>query len=372
MAAITKRSKFRLIFAIVFATAGMFALAVAGAAPICSEVLVLNGKSGIVQIAPKVAKRPWTQIQNLKVMTYNVENLVWHVGKYERTYEGIVQSFENNRGPQEKPKEKLAEIRQIILEESPDIAVLQEVESIEALENLALEQLAKKYQSFLISGNDERGMNIGFLVKTDLPIYVEYVTNKDVLFKDPANNFKETKLFSRDLPVIMLRTSEKSSPFMIVFGNHAKSQRDRPGDPKSIIMRTIQYKKIAEIMQNYHQKYPDATILLAGDYNTDGLTAKELEPLRNIMPSAFEVLSVPPQQQITQTYHPVDRPTVYARLDDIRILSGFTKQVKSIKVVEYKYASGKIRPPARTFEERSTQPSDHRAVVAEIYFEIDN
>lgn len=153
---------------------------------------------------------------------------------------------------------------------------------------------------------------------------------------------------------------------MVIVGNHAKSMRDRPGDPQSVRLRTAQYKKAAEIIEGYAKTYPQARIILAGDFNTDTRSASDLDPIRAIMPSGFEITGVPVDQQITYTYHPYGAPTVYNRLDDIRIYQRDRAAIKAMRVVPYKDANGNPQPPSATYKERQKQPSDHRPVVADI------
>lgn len=332
-----------------------------------ARILITEPTVAPLAISPVTPKRDWSQITTLRVMSYNVENLFWHVGKYVRDVDGTMKpSFQDQKGPKFKPEEKIDAIRALIEEEAPDIIELQEVEGSEALMHLAEKRLNGKYQGFIVKGNDDRGINVGVLVRSDLPLFAEYLTNKDVTYQDPKRATGDIKLFSRDLPALVLRRSPQAEPFMVIVGNHAKSMRDRPGDPQSVRLRTAQYKKAAEIIEGYAKTYPQARIILAGDFNTDTRSASDLDPIRAIMPSGFEITGVPVDQQITYTYHPYGAPTVYNRLDDIRIYQRDRAAIKAMRVVPYKDANGNPQPPSATYKERQKQPSDHRPVVADI------
>src|SRR5690606_14403915 len=104
-----------------------------------------------------------------------------------------------------------------------------------------------------------RGINVGFLIKKDLPLKIHVETHKELTWIDPIKpELGEKKLFSRDVPVLHMRrfeTSDLDPPDMIIMGTHYKSQRDRAGDMGSAILREAQVKKTVEIASFYQEKY---------------------------------------------------------------------------------------------------------------------
>lgn len=333
---------------------------------------LLSAEPQIVEIAPEVVKRPASELKSLKIMSFNVENLFWRVGKFGFNEEGEFVLLEDKGAPEPKSEEKLSKIRALIWDQAPDIAVIQEVENLSALENLAQHELKGLYQPFLIKGNDQRGIEIGFLIRRDLPYFIQHFTNKDEEFEADHELFPSKKIFSRDLPLLVLRAERTQDPFLLIFGNHAKSHRSRSKDPESKILRRAQYEKAAMIIQAFRSKYGDRVpTLLVGDFNTDVKTSPELESLRTIMVSAFEVApeSTPAEERITHSYHPKDLPAVYSQMDDVWVAHSDQGLIRSAFVIPFKDEEGRIIPPATSYEERETHPSDHRPVVIEIGLE---
>lgn len=330
---------------------------------------LLGGEPAVVEVAPLENKRSWAEIKSFRIMTFNVENLFWRVGKFGFTEDGEFVLMSDAGAPAPKPEEKLSRIRALILEESPDIAVIQEVENLEALTDLSQKELKGIYQPFLLKGNDTRGIEIGFLIKRDLPLFVQHFTNKDEQFEENHEVFAGKKIFSRDLPLMVLRKSETDNPFMLVFGNHAKSKRSRSKDPESTILRTAQYEKTALIIKAFLDKYGhNIPALLVGDFNTDVRTAPELDNIREFMTSAFDLAEDKTQEheRITHSYHPKDLPPVYSQMDDVWVSEAGSSLILSAHVIPFKDEVGNIIPPAQSYEERETHPSDHRPVTIEM------
>lgn len=320
----------------------------------------------IYTVQSVAAVRTYEQIKELKMMAFNVENLFWSTGKVEWVEPGV-QRRNLDEPSQQKPEKETEKIRSIIAEESPDILIITEVESLVALEHLAAQGLQGKYRALLIEGNDSRGIDIGFLVKTDLPFLIENQTHKDFMWQDPITR-KPVKLFSRDLPTLLFRRSANEAPFFILAGNHAKSKRDRPGDPESNLWRKAQYEAIAQIISDYRTQFPNTLVALGGDFNTRVNNSPEVSPLKDILKSGFLMTAnaTPIQDRITHTYHPRNGPTEKSQMDDIQFSPGFEGAVIEARVYRYKNADGTIMPFANSFEERGRQPSDHLPVIMRI------
>ena len=119
--------------------------------------------------------------------------------------------------------------------QSPDVIGVIEAEGLPALKRLASKLNADtvaagkpdpKYEAFLTDGNDGRGIDNGFLVKTSRVKVIETKQfGKDDKYKNP--NTKEDN-FLNDRPPLMLRASINDSktgqPFeFTVIVNHLKS-----------------------------------------------------------------------------------------------------------------------------------------------------
>lgn len=320
------------------------------------------------------SKRSWQDIDKLVFLTYNVANIYGLRGKFKRiSATDFIPIYE--KPPVPKPEEQVQQLRTIMDDINADIAILTEVESLSALKTLSSE-ISPSYKSFLIEGNDTRGIDIGFLIKSDLPIHAEVFSNKDREWKDPVTR-RKTFLFSRDLPVMVLRKENEEKPFLMVIGMHAISQRGRPGDFQAKRLREAQFMESINIIHELQAKFGrDVPIVLAGDFNTSVMFAPEAQPLRDHLMSAFDMAqnTIPRAARVTHTFHEdyVDEQgetherTYMDQLDDIRLLGVSAKAVLSASVYRYKDSDGYVLPFAINRELRYRQNSDHMPVVVEI------
>lgn len=133
-------------------------------------------------------------VRRLRVMSYNVLNLFTHVGRHSRV-DAENLALAKGSGQQAKSKHDLEQIQKIIAENHADIVVLQEVESRQALvEGLIAGKNLGKYKAYLTEGNDSRGIDVGFLVRNDLPLTVEMRSFVQTKSFDPIDQ-REVKVF---------------------------------------------------------------------------------------------------------------------------------------------------------------------------------
>lgn len=164
----------------------------------------------------------------------------------------------------------------------PDVVAIAEAENLSALKRLA-DRINKdaetngkpnpKYEAFLIDGNDGRGIDNGFLVKTSRVKIIEVKQfGKDEKYRNP--NTKEDNLLN-DRPPLMLRASIEDAknvkPFeFTVFANHLKSFSGY-NDPKQQdnvrMKKRLQAEFLAKLVQERQSKNPSERIILAGDFN---------------------------------------------------------------------------------------------------------
>ena len=314
------------------------------------------------------------EIERLRIGSYNVFNLEWLKGKF---VEDPATGQKVQVAPaMKKSPESLREIAGIILRENPDIMALQEVEDGQALEKFNSEYLQDKYIVLLIEGNDGRGIDVGFLIKKDLPFDIEVQSHKFV--KDRYKS-EPMNIFSRDLPIVTFwpkGSDRRGRPFFSFIGTHFKSQRDKKGDPRSEKLRTLQVKNAIQIINNLQQRHGENhVVMMAGDYNADLHTAPEFQQLwqAGFMDSLDLQANVPPRlARVSQTYHPNGGKTVFSQMDGILLAPTPLQQslILSAGVIPYLMPDGSLRPLPNTYDERSLQPSDHRMVMAEILFRL--
>lgn len=309
-----------------------------------------------------------TDIPVIRFMTYNVENLFYHVGDFDRV---AANNFKKIKPPQDKNPTELQGVAQAISESNPDILVLEEVEGLQSLADFDKNYLQNIYNPILLPGNDARGIEIGFLIKKDLPLKVVTETHKDMTWKDPAEGMREVPLFSRDLPVLLFYgindDPAKTKPLFAVVGNHGKSKRNRPGDRLSQVLRTAQYEAASKIIESYYQRFgPQFPILMAGDFNTDVRTSPEVASLKGDLKDALDLVQYPTDARVTQTFHPRNGPTQKSQLDGVLLSPSLSPFVTSAAIYRYKDASGRIKPIPETYDQRSLNPSDHFPIVVDL------
>jgi predicted Rossmann-fold nucleotide-binding protein len=327
---------------------------------------LIPGLSAPVAPVPSAAApvRALAAIKQLKIGSYNVENLFDHVGEHvpDPANPGKLKKISDAKP---KPEWALREEGRIILENDLDILTLAEVEDIQALEDFNTRFLEGKYRTFLIEGNDERGIDIAFLVKKDMPLEIEQRSHKEETWVDPVLGGGPKPLFSRDLTSLVVRAPGKPQPLFVLFGTHYKSKRDRDGrDPESVIMRTAQVQRTAEVMDRYRKEFgADVPMMIAGDFNGDVAAEAAYKPLFDAagLADSFDAAPVPSssEERVTHTYHPRGEPAHYAQMDAVLVSQSLRGAVQSAKVYRYKNPDGTERPIPKTYEERELNPSDH-------------
>ncbi|MDZ4676807.1 MAG: hypothetical protein SGI74_04780 [Oligoflexia bacterium] len=327
----------------------------------CKQTLKLIGSS--TQAAVNV--RELKEIKTMRVMAFNVNNLF--TSEVERV---------GPKPPQVKSEFEIKRLRDIIQETNPDFAVFTEVASKASLDKISKGYPKTEYESYLIQGNDPRGINIGFAVKKDLPFHIEQISHKHVMWYDHITK-KDVPLFSRDLPVLLFRTEANAKPFLILFGNHAKSQRNRKGDPLSSKWRTAQFKGAAKIVEQFKQKFGDVPMIFAGDHNTNVMHSNEIAPLWPHFVDSFNAAPdtlAPGPDRTTFTYHPLVRwrpkkegVAIWNQLDAILFSKGFANSLKSAKIYRYKDALGNVLRLPESFKERGLNPSDHYPIFVDFF-----
>lgn len=165
----------------------------------------------------------------------------------------------------------------------PDVIGVVEAENLNALKRLASKinsdavaagKADPKYEAFLVEGNDGRGIDNGFLVKTSrLKVIETKQLGKDEKFKNPATKEDE---FLNDRPPLMLRASIEDTkagrPFeFTVIVNHLKSYRGYD-DPKQMenvrLKKKLQAEYLAKLVQSRQLADPKERMILIGDFNS--------------------------------------------------------------------------------------------------------
>lgn len=165
---------------------------------------------------------------------------------------------------------------------SPDVIGTIECENLAVLKRLAdrvnadAEAAGKpnpKYEAYLIEGNDGRGIDSGFLVKSSKVKVIEVKQfGKEEKFDNPSI---ADEAFLNDRPPLMLRASvtdpKSNKPFeFTVVVNHLKSflGYDDPKRQDGVrLKKRLQAEFLAKFVQQRQKADPNEKIILIGDFN---------------------------------------------------------------------------------------------------------
>lgn len=246
-------------------------------------------------------------------------------------------------------------------DELPHFIISPEVETAKAADRLFNTDLLNgKYKTFLIDGNDPSGIDIAIALRADLALTVEMETHQHVMWYDPIAKSKQ-RLFSRDLPVLIVRDPATKAAKLILVGYHGKSKRDRKGDRESDQLATAQFFAAAEIIKSLRQRFAGVPLITAGDLNRDVRIEEEVLPLKGELTDAFDIVA--PNTRVTQTFYPRGGGVVESQLDAIMVSEEVMPHIlKTMVIPEFHHETGEPLPfTPRSFQDREdSYPSDHR------------
>jgi len=157
-------------------------------------------------------------------------------------------------------------------ENYPDIACLEEIESLEVLRKFNSDYLGGVYSYMvLIDSHDPRLIDVGILSKYKI---VDVKTYIDERYKDGRSDY----LFSRDCLEITFDIKGKS---LTVFANHLKSKYgEGPQRKRADLRREVQAKKVAELVRERFKgsDFFKKSFVVVGDFN-DTPDSEFLKPL---------------------------------------------------------------------------------------------
>lgn len=356
------------------------------AQPGCREILSDRESKGFIVLKSEVEpKRTYVRGQEFKIVivTHNLKNLVGG-GTEAKSKNGTQFSSGAGSKQKNKPENELRSLRQILRENNPDLVAVQEVESKAAGDMLMdAPDLAGKYHFFLIEGNDPRGIDVGIFVKKSLPFKYKYISHKDLQWTDRwSQGGREQEatmpLFSRDFPVLSLYSedaTEASRPVFAMGVVHSKSKRDRKDrngqviDFESTRWRKAQYVGIRKIMDGYQKRFGEKfPYVIAGDFNAEVQHSDDIEPIRPVTKSAFDIeegQKDDPEDRGTHAYFPKDGRPEFDQIDDVRV-AGTGIRVIEAQVLDYIDGNGKKIEWPSSYKEREKQGSDHKAVRVDV------
>lgn len=217
----------------------------------------------------------------IKITTFNVENLFnryafldtpWDERDYEKFVQAIgLVSIASRKGdlvPYAITEIQRNNTANVILDASPDILAVQEVENLYTLRIFNDTYLDNYFDKMLlIDGNDPRGIDVGIMVKRGFKgeiVNIRTHVDDGVTDRSTARDFGylvKGGIFSRDCLEIDIKINNKLLTFLV---NHFKAQ-DRK--PSSIERRKKQADKVSKLATKATKegKYP----IVLGDLNID-------------------------------------------------------------------------------------------------------
>lgn len=241
----------------------------------CYSILIDVTTRPSVANYPKPINMPPLGERQFSVATMNLENLFDDVDDPDMREEIVTSEAFNAR------LKKISMAVRIVMQ-SPDVIGVTEVESLHGLKRLAEKINADteagskpnpKYEAYLEKGNDGRGINVGFLVKSSRvkPIETKQF-GKAEKYKNPDTG--ESNVLNDRVPM-MLRASvadaKADQPFeFTVVVSHFKSFLGYD-DPKQManvrLKKRLQAEFLAKFVQDQQKADPKARIILVGDFN---------------------------------------------------------------------------------------------------------
>jgi hypothetical protein len=274
-----------------------------------------------------------------------------------------------------------------------DVLMLCEVGGRESLENFNKYFLNDAYVPYLIEGNSERGIDLGYLVRKTLPFKYDLISHKnrpiDFLYPherpqvnaaqatfdlgEPAKVLTSHR-FSRD--VLELRLFGESDALKcICLTVHLKSQLDPLGiDPFGRDRRRAELEKLVHIYQEIEAETKGAVpILVSGDFN--GIAAEdgrepEFEGLaKTKLRDALSVAQTQPEERFTHMQiSPYSSKSDNRQFDYIFLSPPAQAALIASGTYVHRYRSltGGVMAIPRSLTEKRALPSDHYPVIAEL------
>jgi hypothetical protein len=275
---------------------------------------------------------------------------------------------------------RIAEQGRTMLRANADIIVCPEVQGEAAAKEFSRRFLDDQYDVLFIRGNDFRRMDIAYFVKKNLPIEIQYVSNKQA--RAPPGKGVQELVFSRDLPMaIVYANGNREKPLFVLTGAHFKSKmhvradlnRGIEADHEGSRLRTYQVhtsiKIIEQVYQYFGQKVP---IFLAGDFNNTLNGQNEMMGYsRAGYADVFDLSPKPLKQKerVTHAYFGRGGDKEYQQVDGILVLGKQFVKIHDSGIVPYLFPDGKQKPLPRNYNERETNPSDHWMIFTDVTFD---
>lgn len=286
-----------------------------------------------------------------------------------------------------KPLAKVRQLARAIRDIDPDILMLCEVGGLESLRNFSLYFLDDEYAPYLLEGNSDRGIDIGFLVHRRLPFRYDLLSHKnrsiDLLYPHEKQSIEtgygmfaggdlKSHKFSRDVLELRVYEDRGDRPEFICLLVHLKSQLDLEGiDPRGRDRRRAELEKLVQIYNEIRADFSGVVpILLGGDFNGTAALPRpdpEFQALHShtMLRDCLDIAGTPPDERFTYMQIYDHRPPVLRQLDYLFVPVELAARVSrtETRVFRFNDEYGMRMLLPRNLNEKRLLPSDHYPVV---------
>ena len=256
-----------------------------------------------------------------------------------------------------KSKNKTFSLAQTIKDSQADIVMMTEVGGHESLHNFARFLLNDEYSSMSLPSNSDRGIDLGYLVKKDLPYELALHSHIDFDLPHPARRF------SRDvLRLDLIRDQKIEMIFLLV---HIKSKLDlKRADFEGRTRRVLEVKGLLEIYKKL--LVHDVPILVGGDFNGHAGEKDTEEEFKAIyaetdLKDMAYLAKVPEDERFSYIYFNRGGNRFVQQIDYLFISEKYSHLVDDSECYfpRYKSPQGMPLPVPTRMEQKSSLPSDH-------------
>lgn len=317
-------------------------------------------------------------MSNLKFCQINAENLFLlfdnplpsnYLKLEKKQWESLTTSvFEN------KALQKTINLANALKDIDADIVMLNEVGGVESLKNFNQYFLDGKYSPILVEGNSDRSIDVGFLIKKNLPFYFDLFSHKnkeiDLAYAQNADK-KVIYRFSRDCAELRLFKSDVNNPFLIILLTHLKSPLDPERiDAGGVLRRASELRACVDIYNELKRTYPKTPVMLCGDFNgAAGRFNTDVEfaylYANTDLEDVLELAQVPVEERHTFIQVKSGLRSEGRQIDFCFLPESLKSKLmpSSASTYLYKDPYGSPLKKPDTLEQKSQLPSDHYPII---------
>lgn len=316
----------------------------------------------------------------IRLMQLNAENLfIFLDEELPRTWRDLKESdwqALSRAAVPNKPLKKVLAIADTILDVLPHVVALNEVGGAESLKNFKRYFLNDLYEDYLVEGNSDRGIDVGYLVRRDWQKKFVFLSHKDrpIDFIYPHEEKiippRPSHFFSRDCAELRV-LGEDGAPELILFLVHLKSKLDRDGiDPYGNLRRAAEVSTLVRIYNESRADFPAAERVVMGDFN--GIARNDFrEPEFDVLyektdlANALEMAELEPEFATTQVQFSRSGGRELLQFDYIFLSESLRSKLIKEETYVYRFKNdmGIHSSLPTNFDEKLLQPSDHYPVV---------